>query len=180
MDLAEVLTSTLLDRYSVIKIVSIMFLSTCPFLTVFLVMTTVCQAAFAQDADSFGSWQFVEGDQGSDIMSAEPYTGRLLVVRCHQRETTVFVVWNEFVGATPRVEYRIDEQAPKEQIWNSSSDGGASFYPGRVIELLKWMEGHDRFTTKVTPRGKGPITAEFEITGIETALAPIKEKCRWK
>ena len=141
----------------------------------------IARPVHAQEPDETpGKWQQVTGDQGRDIMVAEDFTGRLFVVRCAGRKTSAFVVWNEFVGPTPRVEYRIDEQAPKEQAWNSSSDGGASFYPGRVIEFLEWLEEHDRLTTKATPRGKGPITAEFEITGIETALQPIREACRWE
>ena len=149
------------------------------FFIAFFLFTTA-HFAQAQESKEAGNWQLVTGDQGTDIMAAEAFTGRLFVVRCHKKKTSAFVVWNEFVGPTPRVEYRIDDQGPKEQVWNSSSDGGASFFPGRVIEFLKKLEGHDQLTAKVTPKGTGPIIAEFEITGIEDALKSIREVCKWE
>ena len=143
-------------------------------------MSIFASGVYAQETSASGKWKHVAGDQGTDIMVEEAFTGRVFVVRCHRRETKAFILWNEFVGATPRVEYRIDEQAPKEQIWNSASNGMASFFPGRVIEFLKKLEGNNQLTAKVTPKGRHVTMATFDITGIETALTPIKKACRWK
>lgn len=140
----------------------------------------VVTSAWAQDDPSAGKWKHVTGDQGTDIMVEEAFTGRVFVIRCHRMETKAFILWSDFVGSNPHVEYRIDDQAPREQVWNSASNGMASFFPGRVIEFIKKMEGKDELSAKVTPKGKHVIAASFEITGIETALEPIKKECRWR
>ena len=149
------------------------------FLTlVFLLM--VPAVTLAQDAEETNPWTIAEGDKSIDIMVTEKFTNRMFVIRCEAKRTYAFIVWSEFVGTTPQVEYRTDKLPPKEQYWKSGTDGGSSFFPSRTVEFLKKMEGSTLLTAKVTPIGKAPITAEFDITGIEEALAPIRKACRWK
>lgn len=138
----------------------------------------VPESLHAQDAEDTGKWQVSRTDDYVDILLPEDYTSRLFGIRCENKRLLAFVVWDEFVGTRPRVEYRIDKQVPKELVWNSGSDGKSSFFPpSRVIEFIRFLEGHETLAAKVTPVGKAPLRAEFDIRGIDAALAPIREAC---
>ena len=149
-------------------------------LIIFVAALTLPGYLYAQDSENGTDWKTVEGDKSVDIMVSEDFTNRMFVIRCEDKRTYAFVVWNEFVGTTPKVEYKTDKLPPKEQYWKSGTDGGSSFFPSRTIEFLKKMEGSSTLWAKVTPIGKAPLTAEFNVSGIEQALAPIREACKWR
>ena len=149
-------------------------------ITVFIAGLHLTALVWAQDTEATTPWQTVEGENTIDIMVSEEFSNRLFVIRCEGKRTYAFIIWNEFVGTTPQVEYRTDKLPPKEQYWKSGSDGGSSFFPSRTIEFLKKMEGSTSFSAKVTPIGKAPLTAEFDISGIEDALVPVRKACKWR
>ena len=104
---------------------------------------------------------------------------RFFGIQCAKKETSIFVTFDAFVGSSPRIEYRMGEQAPLTKTWNSASDGKSAFYPGKEIEFITLLSPHPTFTARVVPRGAGPLIIEFDLEGLAEALVPVREACNW-
>ena len=102
-----------------------------------------------------------------------------LVVRCQVQETELYIGWRRFLGLWSKsVLIRLGDGKAKKQQWQISSDKLHTFKsnPKRFIEEL--LE-HDTFVAQITPYSSNPITASFNISGLENALKPLREVCGW-
>ncbi len=137
------------------------------------------QAPNPEPADSLGSWMILPAAGAAPTatlraLNAERYLG----IRCESGRTYAFVAWDSLLGPAPRLAYRIDGDAPVESTWNASADGDAAFFPGRTIEFVSRLAEHDSVTAAFTPAGDSVATL-FDLSGIQAALRPIREACRW-
>ncbi len=146
-----------------------------------LVAAAVAGAARAQPADSLGNWQHISVDgTGAVLAILEARDARsTLGVRCDNHRTHAFLAWDAAVGSTPRVSYRLGAREPVEQVWNTASDPAAAFVPERTVDVLRAAMLHDSLSATVTPAAGAPITAVFDLDGMENALRPIREACGW-
>ncbi|MEZ4699758.1 MAG: type VI secretion system-associated protein TagO [Rhodothermales bacterium] len=151
----------------------------------FALLVALTAPAYSQPADSLGLWRIQRGVQAQKGVTSITATleareaQRFLGVRCENQRTYAFIAWNDRVGASPRVGYQIGDEAPLEKVWNTSSEGTASFVPGRTIEFLNRIARHDSLRAQATLEDGTPITAVFDLNGIDYALQPIREACRW-
>lgn len=111
----------------------------------------------------------------------------MFVARCQSNRTEAYIVWHDYLGDdAPRlgnwknVTVRIGDGPAREQRWNISTDKEATFAPSWAGDLLKQMMQADRFVAQTTPYNEAPVTAIFDTTGMETALAPLMETCGWE
>lgn len=107
-------------------------------------------------------------------------TKPILVLRCQENENNMYVLWEIFLGteSIPVVE-RIDKKKAQTSHWGISTDHTASFKRS-PIGFIKSLSGAERLLLQLTPYGDNPKTAEFNITGIETIIEPLKNACKWK
>lgn len=55
-----------------------------------------------------------------------------------------------------------------------------TFYPGSgAIGFIKELMDADRFVAQVTPYNDNPVTAIFDLTGLNQAVQPLQETCGW-
>jgi type VI secretion system protein VasI len=103
----------------------------------------------------------------------------VLYVRCKERKTEVFVVWGVYLGiGETDVLQRLDDSPARTLEWSLSTDYKAAFYPGSDVAFARELQKHERLLLRVTPYGEKPVTATFNLAGLENALE-LKKACRW-
>ena len=105
-----------------------------------------------------------------------------LWLQCIRGKTSGFIEWGFIVGGWEMdVTYRIDSQQPKTATLLASDDFLAlsSWDNTRVINFIKSIFGKKRLLVQITPGSEGPVTATFDLHGIETAIQPLRESCGW-
>ncbi len=102
-----------------------------------------------------------------------------LILRCAENTTNLFVTWEMFLGTdTIEITERIDKEKVKKSTWTISTDHKASF-KRQPIDFIKKLEGKQVLLLELTPYGESPRMVEFDITGIEEVITPLKNACNW-
>ncbi|MDO6966995.1 type VI secretion system-associated protein TagO [Rhizobium alvei] len=108
-----------------------------------------------------------------------------LNLRCADNRTSVMVSSEcQMVSNIPgygTVDYRIDQHPARSVEMDQSTDSRAlGLWSGSsAIPFIKQALGGKKFIVKFTPFGSSPVTAEFDITGIDDAIKPLREECKW-
>lgn len=103
-----------------------------------------------------------------------------LYIRCKEKTTEVFVVWDVYLGIDETdILHRLDDRPARTLEWSISTDYKAAFYPGNDISFARELQKHDKLLLRVTPYGESPVTATFELAGLENAIESLKQACRW-
>tara|TARA_R110002110_G_scaffold301156_1_gene515216 strand:- start:180979 stop:181590 length:612 start_codon:yes stop_codon:yes gene_type:complete len=101
-----------------------------------------------------------------------------MVARCQSGETDIFIAWSEYLGSEAVVTHRIGQNDAVRSRWALSTDSQATFF-NNPQDLLEQMLGEERLVTQVTPYNENPVTAIFDIRGLENAITPLRETCNW-
>lgn len=107
-------------------------------------------------------------------------------LRCTDGEPEAFVSFGEYLGSNADggghpVSFRIGDDVIYEDVyWSLSTDKKAVFFVGKMDWLLENLVKADRFVVRTTPYGKSPVTAMFDLAGLQAALDGIGDKCRWE
>lgn len=101
-----------------------------------------------------------------------------LVLRCSQDTTDMYITWGEYLGSEAKVLTRIGSEKASTEYWSLSTDSKASFKRNPIV-LIKQMLGQSKFVAQVTPYNESPVTAIFDISGIDNAVKPLRETCGW-
>lgn len=125
-------------------------------------------------------------------LNAESGQGRLggtvsIVARCASNTTEFYADWVNYLGDDSRsvydeyknVEVRVGDNPAASERWSISTDKQATFAPA-AVPLLKRMANSDRLVLRTTPYNESPVTAVFDLTGIEEAIRPLAEECSWE
>ena len=104
----------------------------------------------------------------------------VLLARCKENTTEVFVLWGLYLGmGETTILSRLDAEKATSQSWSISTDYKASFYDGNDVEYLKKLLNHKKLLLQVTPYGESPVTATFDIDGLSGSINPLREFCKW-
>ena len=107
-----------------------------------------------------------------------------LVVRCKENTTSIFFAGDchfaEHDGLN-RGDYRVDsEPSRKTHMLPSNGKAAIGHWRGtRSTPIIENLLGGDRLLIRVAPFGMSPITAEFDITGLDEAIKPLRASCGW-
>ncbi|WP_107495558.1 type VI secretion system-associated protein TagO [Thalassobius sp. I31.1] len=109
-----------------------------------------------------------------------------LYMRCKENTTSVFFGHNSCHltsghGGYGVVEYRIDQENAKDREFSASTDNSTLglWRGGRSTAFIREFLDNDRLLLRFTPYGQSPVTAEFDISGTDEAIAPLREACGW-
>jgi hypothetical protein len=108
-----------------------------------------------------------------------------LIVRCQERSTNAYVVTN--MAANPElgehqrhtVQVRFDDEQPRSQMWNASTDDKALFAPSAVT-FARSIAKAQRLRVRFTPFNASPQTIEFDVRGFNEHLPTLAKTCEWK
>ncbi len=111
----------------------------------------------------------IRADQGTNSYGDKP----VFVARCKSDDITVFINWGEYLGDDARITYRIGESESQSKNWSVSTDSKSTFIPRNEDDFLKKLQNNDRFVAQVTPYNSNPITAVFNITGVNEVVSQV-------
>ncbi|HEK2751515.1 TPA: hypothetical protein SMT72_003554 [Proteus mirabilis] len=103
-----------------------------------------------------------------------------LIVRCQNNKTQLYVVWGAYLGIDDiKVSYRIDKNKAITNWWSISTNNKSSFYNGNTISFIKSMFNKNNLFMQLTPYGENPVNVNFNITGLESKIKPLRNSCGW-
>jgi hypothetical protein len=134
--------------------------------------------------DSKTHYASLIAEEGS-TSRGEPIT---LTIRCQSNKTEFYVNWNDYLGDDSqdvyndwkRVIVRVGTAEANTQRWGISTDSNATFAPGSPVGLIQKMGKADRLVLQTTPYNENPITAVFQLKGMDVATKGLAESCGWK
>ena len=104
----------------------------------------------------------------------------ILNLRCQSGETEVYINWRSYLGSGAQIATRIGTGEVDRQRWSTSSNQQATFYPRNdAVAFIKALMTADRLVAQVAPSGGNPITAVFDTQGLDNAVKPLRQACRW-
>lgn len=104
---------------------------------------------------------------------------------CRENTTNVWIWFGGcFMSSTTgrgEVTYRVDKLPARTKRFRESNDNEALglWSGGQAIPFLKELMGHDTLVLRATPFSESTVTAEYDITGLDQALAPLRNACNW-
>lgn len=109
-----------------------------------------------------------------------------LVIRCLESKTVLYFATNCHMTSSEynnygNITYRLDS-APAETVsGDASTDNKALglWRGGSAIPMIKKMFGKSMMIVRMMPYGESPFTASFQISGLEQAIRPLRESCKW-
>jgi len=103
-----------------------------------------------------------------------------LILRCIRRVTDLMINWQAYLGSEANVLTRVGVEEAETSSWGLSGDSQATFLPGNSdVEFVQRLLDVDQLVAQVTPYNENPITAVFELDGIQEAIIPLREACEW-
>ena len=80
-----------------------------------------------------------------------------------------------------KIAFKFDKEKSQAEVFKLSNDGKriVSFSEKRLISRIKKMFGNKKLRARITPIGEKPITVTFDISGLETAMRPLRRACNW-
>lgn len=115
-----------------------------------------------------------------------PDSTATLIIRCKEGTTSAYISTECHLASSDyndygHVRYRIDTKPAGLAKMNESTDHRAlGLWSGsRAIPFIKQMLGGKELIAQFTPYGESPVSAEFPISGIEDAIKPLREACKW-
>lgn len=142
------------------------------------------KSAFEDTEDVYLSLDSTGTVQCRGIDGPQPVT---LVVRCLENRTVVYIVAQQchLTSGGSRsygeVDFRIDTQkAFSQQMQKSNSNDALGHWRGKeAIPLAKRLFGGEKLLVRFTPYAENAKTAEFNISGLEEAVKPLRKSCGW-
>jgi hypothetical protein len=104
-----------------------------------------------------------------------------LWIACQGGSTELGVVWGWMLGSDSLIEVdtRVGDGAITTEPWLRSTSGSSTSYGGADTALIESLFGETRLAHRVRLEDGSLITAAFDITGIEKAVANVRETCGW-
>lgn len=139
-------------------------------------------SAITDDTNHFLSVQSVGAHQCRQYGNPSSIT---LMARCLE-DTTALLIYGDChvasgFGGYGEVTWRTDDDKAQSRSFEASTDSQALglWSGGRSIPAIKELFGKERLVVRFTPFGMSPIEIPFDITGLEEAIAPLREECGW-
>ncbi len=124
---------------------------------------------------------WVRSDDERDIAHLEDLRPSLWI-RCINGKMSGFIDWGIFLDVEKaKIVFRYDDEPVRVAIVQVSKDHKKieSLSEDRLISRIKEMFGKKRLAARVTPHGAKPLAVSFNISGLETAIKPLRKSCNW-
>jgi type VI secretion system protein VasI len=126
-----------------------------------------------------------ESEQNIQCRWIKPRPVRLTIA-CTRNVTSISLETGCFMTSSQYrsygdVTFSLDETEPGVASMAAGPDNRSlGLWTGdQAIPFVKSMLGKSRLTVRMTPLGDDPITAAFDIRGIDEAIAPLRAECGW-
>lgn len=109
-----------------------------------------------------------------------------LMIRCSENTTAVFIATDCHLASGFQgygdMDVRVDEKPSASISMDASTDNKALglWRGGSSIPFVKdRLLGGSTLRVRFTPFSMSPVTAVFDISGIDASIAPLREQCSW-
>ena len=147
-----------------------------------------------------GHWALTEDKSALDdsrtvvlsINSEEPIRGQfgppgpaVMYLRCMENSTVLYLWLNDLflsdIQGFGSVDYRIDDGKAASLRMEGSTDNKALglWNGGASIPVIKKLIDGKRVVFRATPFNESPVEFSFDLSGLDAAIAPLKEACSW-
>lgn len=108
----------------------------------------------------------------------------LLMIACREKSTHVYFTFGDHFmadnGSYGDITVRVDKQKATALSAHESTDNSAlGLWSGTGVPFLKKLFGKSTLLVRATPFNESAITVEFNISGIEAAIVPVRKNCEW-
>lgn len=104
----------------------------------------------------------------------------ILFIRCDDKDLSVFISWDDYLGSSrnggKEIRVRRDKEEPFTLKWSLSTDDKATF-ADKPHDFIKSLYGVKILMAETTPYRDAPILAVFPVENIEYAVQPVLEAC---
>lgn len=103
-------------------------------------------------------------------------------IRCIDGTMSGFMDWGVFLDVrNARVAFRYDDEPVQAAVPHISEDRQRiePISEDRLIQRITELFGKRRMVAQVTPQGENPLAVEFDVYGLEQAIAPLRAACSW-
>ncbi len=104
------------------------------------------------------------------------------VVACHRGESRAYINWGTTLDGLygQTVSFRVDDEKPRSNWWNVSTDFSALGYwgPG-AINFVRQLIGARKIYVRAAKNRGGDAETSFDLDGLEEAIRPIADACKW-
>jgi DNA-directed RNA polymerase subunit RPC12/RpoP len=115
--------------------------------------------------------RLVANDKIPGVLNKTP----TLIIRHKEGETDVYFNTGSYLGSdNVKVTHRLDKYKPTTLTWGLSTDSKSIFYPTDVKTFINGLRFNKQLVIRLTPYNENPITAVFNLTGLEEAIEPMK------
>ena len=79
------------------------------------------------------------------------------------------------------VRYRIDDHEPEQLEFRLSASPGGLVLKGKrqSLPFIKSLFGADSLVVRIGMKNAAPIEAEFDISGLQEVIKPLRAECEW-
>ncbi len=129
----------------------------------------------------YASHFWVRSEDKRDIARVEDLRPSLWF-RCINGKMSGFIDWGIFLDVEKaRIVFRYDDEPAQAAMVQVSKDHKKieSLSEDRVIFRIKEMFRKSRLTARVPPQGEKPLAVTFNISGLESAIKPLRKSCNW-
>lgn len=126
------------------------------------------------------------GDADVDLTTGTEKTIKL-TIRCQSGKTEMWIAWDDYLGDDSNdiynewkmVTVRVGTEKARNERWDLSTDGVATFAPGSPIPLIRQMTKSEQIVFKTIPYSANPVVATFKLDGFGKAVEPVAKQCGW-
>ena len=99
------------------------------------------------------------------------------ILECQEGRTSVLLDWAQYVGDGNTIVLRLDGDEPQDTFWDMARNRTTARYRSDGAPLARAIAPRRRMVARVTPSGREPVTAIFDLTGMAEAIQPVQEAC---
>lgn len=126
------------------------------------------------------------------VTSMQPITNQYgqqtnldMYILCREKKTDFYIVFGGYFMASienyGKVTFRLDKRPAFQQLMVELTDhkalglwGGAS-----AIPFIKGLFGGSDLFVRATPYNESAVTADFNVSGLQSAIVPLGRACKW-
>lgn len=102
-----------------------------------------------------------------------------LLFICAAGRTDAFLDWGYYLPGQREVLLRLDDDGPQPTFWEPEANSTRARYRNEGDVLARILVPRRRLVARVAPPRRDPITAVFDLTGMDDAMTPLREACGW-
>lgn len=143
---------------------------------------SVNKSAMEDTTDAIADISAGENVQCASFGEASPIH---LTLRCMENTTAMMIGGNCHLASGfqgyGKVTYRLGDSKAKSRNFEVSTDNTVLglWNGGSAIPMIKEMLGNEKMIVRFTPFSMSPVEVEFDISGIDNAVADIRKSCAW-